>query len=182
MGDRALAAGLLHVSEQAIERLAASVYTRALLEGCLKEKLGGELPPDLTPPQKYLLTLEAGQLAVLALRLGCACYARAIMAVINGEALRKLADQTTLHLMQDAAWGMTYLAGHGSSQNTDPLAQTIRASGLACLRVWCVAQPRPIAVRVHLLLPARSEDEEAPLQHPEHLVEAFVMERFHDNA
>lgn len=178
MQDTVLAARLMGISEHTFQRLTACVYTRDLLYGTFKEKLGGDLPAGLSGVQGYLLAQDREGLSTLALRLGCVCYAQTILSVIAGETLRKLADLTTPYVMQDAAWGSTFSSPSKGPENLDQLVPLMRNSGLACLRVWCEGQPAAVGRRVSLSLPAQEDEEPVMPENPKLLVEAFVTEQF----
>ncbi|OUJ03600.1 hypothetical protein [Acetobacter cibinongensis] len=172
-----VAAYRLGVSAQTFQRLASCVYTRDLLYGCVREKLGGELPDALTEAQQYLLMQDSEALGVLALRLGCACYARPVLSLLSGDALRKLAALTTPHVMQDAAWGLPFSDVTDGPDTPEKLAGLIQGAGLACLRGWCNQQPAAVGLRVLSFLPEQKGKGSFSLENPESMVEAFIAER-----
>nr|WP_298797140.1 hypothetical protein [uncultured Acetobacter sp.] len=176
-----MASRLLGVSEPVIQQMAASVYTRDLLYGRLKEALGGDLPSVLTVAQRYLLTQNAEQFNLLSFRLGCVCYARTILSVITGEALRKLAYLTTSYVIHDAAWGIEFSAASGLPLSPEQLADAIHVSGISSLWAWCEAQPVAVGRRVQTALPVTEENVRIPLVHPERMVDAFVTKRLCDD-
>lgn len=177
MQNTVLAARLMGVSEQTLQRLTTCVYTRDLLHGIFREKLGGDLPGGLTDVQRFLLAQDGEGMSLLALRLGCVCYARTILSLMSGETLRKLAHLTTPHVMQDAAWGSTFSCPMKGPESLERLVPLMRVSGLTCLRVWCERQPVAVGRRVSLLLPMQEDEATVLPEYPEQLVEAFVAEQ-----
>lgn len=175
-GDLTLAARLFSVDQSIIHRMDASRYVHDLLHTCLKEKLGGSLPSTLTSVQQFMLAQSGEQVGGLALRLGAVCYAPAILALIEGEDVRALAQKTTLFVMQDAAWGYGFLPPSGGVSTSQDLASAIQTAGIDCLWAWCAQQPKPVCLRVQAMLPAQELPVQLPLADPAAMVDTFVRE------
>ncbi|GAL98910.1 hypothetical protein ACLEIY_15010 [Acetobacter tropicalis] len=184
ISDLTFASHVLGISEQMVQDLDSCIYTKELFRTCVVEQLGGKLPSSLTVAQRYILAQQAEELFELVLRIGCVVQARAILALVNGDMVRHLAQLTTPHLMQDAAWKPVFSVAAGMPQaSPEALAKAIQESGCGVLHAWCEAQPPSVALRVRSFLP-----EPPPAatfayaqENAVHVVDAFVAERLCDN-
>ncbi|KXV69385.1 hypothetical protein AD951_06870 [Acetobacter malorum] len=184
ISDLTFASHVLGISEQMVQDLDSCIYTKDLFRSCVAEQLGGKLPSSLTVAQRYILAQQVEELSVLVLRIGCVVQARAILALVNGDTVRHLAQRTTPHLMQDAAWKPAFSAAADVSQaSLEALAKAIQESGCVVLQAWCEAQPVSVALRVRSFLPAPPPTVAFAyaLENAVHVVDAFVAERLCDN-
>ena len=145
---------------------------RPLLDAALRERLG-EVPAELTPVQRSVAGLDTRGLERLALLTGCLWHAEAIAAIVEGGAVRALADRIgpdlrRLVLSKRARFDDAQ-PGHARPEHVPPLragsedsgavaqpellAAAAAVDGMACLVAWCGAQVPALGARVLLHLP-----------------------------
>lgn len=138
------------------ERMLATPSLRDRLDAELRDRLG-VLPPELTPTQAHVASLDQAGLLHLTLRAGAAWHAAEIAKVYDGNTVRALVERIGPEFRNAALADL--LAHPRAAAKTDApgptldgLPAAIARDGTACTVAWCEAQPRPIGWRILLRL------------------------------
>lgn len=103
---------------------------------------------SLDDEERILLAAVAAEPQRAALIAGCAWHAAAVLSILRGQDLGRLADQLGFDPRPPAC------AARGLSRASPPadLAEAIRRDGPAVITAWLEARPAPIAARLRLSL------------------------------
>lgn len=139
-----------------VERMLAAPSARERLDAELRDRLGA-LPPELTPTQAHVASLDQAGLLHLTLRAGSAWHAAEIARAYDGETVRALVERIGSEFRNAALADL--LAHPRAAAKTDApgpalegLPAAIARDGTACAVAWCEAQPRAVGWRILLRL------------------------------
>lgn len=160
-----------------VSRLLALPRFGSRLAGIVDNSIGA-MPDQPSPAQAAAMALDGWALHGLALRIGAVWYAQFFARLIDGASVRALVAAIGPELRRIALShrDLAPTPEAGDAPDIATMAEAMEGAGLACLRAWCLRQPRSVALRLELRLPPGQPDPETDEGPGPAIVETLLQE------